>query len=438
MMMPKPTPEQYKNKGNRLLQIDYQWHFPEEEYLAENLPIDVEDEKTLWNYNWKYAACGTVCPLADEDKGGCTMILIVNQTEKAVKDLHAFINTMNRDNKFSGGRVAMHFGEPTGYRDVTAKQGDNVIWKGFVSTGQFEVDRNVGNYAMFTSQSPQGFVAMREAHACARYGYCALLDHVRSELEVGPNLKLVTVTGLGDPQFYDVYNCPDDLSTRFSLFHDTIEVARCHLSYKSADDEPAMGPTIEMIEARRDQRAKSYVPLLWFWVRSFIEDNFTLECLNEAAAPSSHVVIQATMVDNTVIDTKLDGAVVTDKEFYYDYVGFNAWQTKYLNCWSPGRPDGEEVNLYIPLLSREERAQRTSYSLSKDFLEWKVQNIGRRPCWACGNVTYRTLRCGQCKKVHYCSSECQKMDWKCRHKHVCNKSRVELKQVLIQKGLMQP
>lgn len=40
-------------------------------------------------------------------------------------------------------------------------------------------------------------------------------------------------------------------------------------------------------------------------------------------------------------------------------------------------------------------------------------------CATCGNKNARLL-CSRCKRLSYCSSECQKTDWK-RHKYECNK-----------------
>mmetsp|Transcript_18182 Transcript_18182/g.45913 ORF Transcript_18182/g.45913 Transcript_18182/m.45913 type:complete len:136 (-) Transcript_18182:609-1016(-) len=41
-------------------------------------------------------------------------------------------------------------------------------------------------------------------------------------------------------------------------------------------------------------------------------------------------------------------------------------------------------------------------------------------------------RCGQCRVVVYCGPECQKADWKARHKHVCKK--VKEKRELMKKA----
>ena len=41
-------------------------------------------------------------------------------------------------------------------------------------------------------------------------------------------------------------------------------------------------------------------------------------------------------------------------------------------------------------------------------------------CYACGTVSCpKLLFCSRCKKVAYCSSECQRVHWKAGHKHDC-------------------
>ena len=40
-------------------------------------------------------------------------------------------------------------------------------------------------------------------------------------------------------------------------------------------------------------------------------------------------------------------------------------------------------------------------------------------CFVCGKLE-PVKKCGKCRKVQYCSPECQKADWK-MHKEICNK-----------------
>jgi len=49
---------------------------------------------------------------------------------------------------------------------------------------------------------------------------------------------------------------------------------------------------------------------------------------------------------------------------------------------------------------------------------------GQEICASCGRASGESgkplQRCGKCKQIHYCSQECQKLDWKEDHKFMCN------------------
>jgi hypothetical protein len=42
-------------------------------------------------------------------------------------------------------------------------------------------------------------------------------------------------------------------------------------------------------------------------------------------------------------------------------------------------------------------------------------------CFSCWNTSSKLSRCVACKRVSYCSVECQKRDWKRSHKRICKK-----------------
>lgn len=47
----------------------------------------------------------------------------------------------------------------------------------------------------------------------------------------------------------------------------------------------------------------------------------------------------------------------------------------------------------------------------------KIENVNRnRACFVCQKNS--SLRCSKCKKIYYCSVECQKQDWH-SHKLIC-------------------
>lgn len=49
-----------------------------------------------------------------------------------------------------------------------------------------------------------------------------------------------------------------------------------------------------------------------------------------------------------------------------------------------------------------------------------VQQPANKSCACCGNTTKKLQHCGACKKVYYCSKECQKKHWN-DHKKFCKK-----------------
>ena len=56
----------------------------------------------------------------------------------------------------------------------------------------------------------------------------------------------------------------------------------------------------------------------------------------------------------------------------------------------------------------------------------------------------RMRQCGRCRKVLYCSKECQKVHWKEAHKHECGAATKssfllnERKKEIMQKGVLEP
>lgn len=66
------------------------------------------------------------------------------------------------------------------------------------------------------------------------------------------------------------------------------------------------------------------------------------------------------------------------------------------------------------------RARKEIYQIAASTID----NWGLKVCFRCSKLppkNQQLKRCGNCKKVFYCSVECQKEDWK-THKGVCNKN----------------
>lgn len=189
-----------------------------------------------------------------------------------------------------------------------------------------------------------------------------------------------------------------------------------------------------MMAVHKDYRDQKFLPLLWFWVRCFIEENITLECFN-TDSPPGHVMIKATQLLNAEID-RHKGQPISDKEFFYDYAGFSVRAQKGFGAlMSTRRPPDEEAVLYIPLLSKEQIRDRTTYDVGPEAITYKI-NRGACSCDTCRRLSVGMVRCGRCKLVYYCDKACQKKDWK-RHKQWCGLTRDQLHELLVEKGLRQ-
>jgi hypothetical protein len=446
--MPPPYPPL------RLL-LDYRFRFL-------HSPKEAADNDLMWSHRWDSISdeCTTLLnpPQANEKEGGCTMFFnINNQDMPGVDCLNGCFDDFFNDREtcdLQGGNIKFSFKKHTDISyNVTATQRGRTIWRGFLmATASADVtkdmDSNIGNYVMLHSCNVQGNVAMRDVHAAAFHGDCAIIPHVRTEIDlehdIGQTLKLVTVTGLDETNIR--------LATRFTLINTSSnneEVARCHMSYKDASYEPSVGPTIELMEARRDYRGRSLVPLLWYFVRYFVEENFTIECIR-SEVPAQHVMIKATKLANTIIDTKpVEAATshgniadaelepLTDKTFFYEYTGFSIRLQRGEKAASMDAlyPADEEAVLFIPLPSRQELAARSPLPVPPEALQWTT-NLGKRLCDACGKMQIDVRVCGRCKHTHYCSTACLRGDWKPRHKFLCKKTQEEVEELLLQKGLL--
>ena len=320
---------------------------------------------------------------------------------------------------------------------VVSKQSGDVLLKGKVNiAGNTNADPNVGGYAELQAITARGMFLMRVMEHSSAHGYCSIIDHDRVEFDLGDGRILVKVSGFSpDDTSTDASSrnsTNNDLGTRLTIRENGIDVARCHLSYRDGSNDPSMGPTIEMMAVHKDYRDKNLLPVLWYWVRCFIEENCTLECMNNDTIPGN-VMVKATHLINTEIERK-NGEPVTDKDFFYDHAGFSVREQKGAMAYLYGsaRPKDEEAALFIPLLSKEQIRERTEY---KGFnnIEWPSTK-GARCCYNCNKVSIGCLRCANCKVASYCTKNCQKQDWK-RHKKWCGKTKDQVHEVLVEAGL---
>ena len=275
--------------------------------------------------------------------------------------------------------------------------------------------------------------------AKCNYGFMAMVSHSRVEKDLGENRKLVAWSGLGPEEpTSDVFEsgiyC--GLATRFELFEGDEVAAHCHLSYRDGSNDQSMGPTIEILEVHPKHHGKNLLPLLWHWVKEFIMDSFTLECLNNDA-PMGHIMVKATYLTNSVVDRRGDEDI-TDKEFLYNYAGFSVREQKRLmGAMMKGRrPSDEEAVLYIKLPTKaqlERKSEELREGTRTTAVDW-VHNPGSRSCTTCERIGPNLLRCSRCRDVFYCDKNCQKRDWKAKYKLWCSKTKEEVLEILIERG----
>ena len=205
------------------------------------------------------------------------------------------------------------------------------------------------------------------------------MEHTGVEFDIGNGLVLAAQTGVGPLTDRSSKtsglsnNCNSQLATRFTVTdQEGTEVAKCHLSYRDASRDPSVGPTLEGMAVHQNSRGRVILPLLWHWVKSYCQENWTLECMNNDTPPG-HIMIKATKLFNAVVDVIFSADATTeerlilDKEFYYNYAGFGVRRLHGMmdnmmamsQGESPGNPlKDDEAIFYAKFLSRQEINER--------------------------------------------------------------------------------
>uniref|UniRef100_A0A7S4T530 MYND-type domain-containing protein n=1 Tax=Ditylum brightwellii TaxID=49249 RepID=A0A7S4T530_9STRA len=430
-----------------------------DENLVYDYRFNVVDEPSEWAFNWDYGECGTSRPTPREHHASMWMTMNVDDPIRATTSLF-----QQHGMRFG---IELHVQNPTEDTDgnyilkVTSKRTRRVLMKGEMQEpdeGGPLNDPNVGHFCYFTCHTEAGFEMMKCIAENTSHGFCALVPHQEVEMMNDGGYRIVAVTGEG-PDDHNENNgdnensndsddgCGErgDIATRFTLFDGEEEVARCHMTYRDGSYDPSMGPTIEMIAVKQSRRGEGLAKVLWHHVLRFIETHFALECLNNDA-PIGTIMVKAAQITLPEVEmrmTKRDKSLVPlgYKHLLYDYFGFSVREQKGVGAYmfASRRPKDEEAVLYIPLLSKEQLAKkrltdkRNAPKPGDPFLRSKM---GKRSCMYCSKVGMDLMRCAGCEVAVYCNSRCQKLDWKHRHKKWCNKTREELKELMIKEGAM--
>ena len=416
--------------------------------LVYDWQFNVVDEPTEWAFNWDYAECGTSSPTPREHHA--TMWMVMNDDDPvwgvkqyfkhAAKSFPIKLVTTNPvsedDDEDEGGGVYK-------FR-IIHKTSKAILFEGVMDKPDPESpDPNVGNYVQFSAETEDGDAMMKNMNY-GNHGKLAYIPHVRTEVGVDNGYRVVSTTGTGPDETENEGSSDDRLATRFQLFHEEEEVARCHMSYRDGSWDPSMGPTIEMIAVRQSRRGEGLALVFWYWVLRFIEQNFTIECLNNDA-PFGHIMIKATQVTTQEVEMrkgKQDDTLVPVgfKHLLYDFCGFSVREQKGAMGFMLGsrRPKDEEAVLYIPLLKSAALAKKRKTikrEAPKPGIGAMRSKCGTRMCHWCSGVGLGLMRCTRCEEAFYCNPKCQKSDWK-RHKKWCGKRRDEVKARLIKEGGM--
>eukprot|EP00980_Cylindrotheca_fusiformis_P029737 scaffold23803_cov132-Cylindrotheca_fusiformis.AAC.1 len=383
-----------------------------EQALIFDLPKTTDESE--WPFDWEDVQCGTPHPIPRDNHA--TLWMTCNFSDSTFQDISDFFQMAKE-------RLTATVHRLSESKVVVRNSSGDTLLEGFMHTGHPEA--NVGRYVMFQASSEAGCELIIKISSFSQWGYRTYVFHDKVLRQIDGNKELIVTTGLGADGSDD-----KGLSTRLDLRIENDVAARCHLSYRDVSMDPSIGPTVEMIAVHRDYRGRKLLSLLWFWVKTFIEDNFILESLN-TDAPAGHLQIKATKLTNNVIEVDDNGDQITHKQFFFDWAGFSV--RKQINpgkFWSgvEKRPIDEEGVLYIPLLSQQkvrERAERRFVGDDAlDFQNWK-RTRGARNCRTCQIVKSGLLRCSRCKKVSYCSVQCQKKDFR-EHKLWCGKTRQQV------------
>lgn len=421
------------------------------ENLAYDWRFNVVDTPTEWAFNWDYAEGGTPQPIPRNHHA--TLFLTMNPEGNALTGLRKFFKILGKKHLTKLIVKPLVEEDDLVYKlKIRRKNSETVLLKGGMMKRDDDCkDPNVGNYASFEAKTEAGMSTIEKiVDANILHGSHAVIHHKRVETKLKKGYTLVSVTGFG-PEYADKIDEDTDyegLATRFTLFHKDEEVARCHMTYKDCTWDPSVGPTIEMIAVKQSRRGEGLGKILWYWVTVFIEENFTLECLNNDTPPG-HVMVKATQLLTNEVETRQDKEgnsmiPVGFKSFMFDYCSFSVRVQKGAAgfMFSGRRPKDEEAVKYIPLLSKEDMASRTHELLVKKCPRigkgYMRGRNGKRICMYCSRVGSNgtdMLSCSKCTISFYCNAQCQKKDWK-RHKKWCGKSREQIRKKMTDEGLM--
>lgn len=274
------------------------------ENLMNDWVFNIGHDATEWAFNWKYAT-----PMARPHHATLWQTVNVDDPIASIKRIYksgeelcqmklevvAPLSSENdNDNDTDDDELPEYDEDLWGFK-VLCKRTNDVLMAGcmYLPDKQSSSDPNVGGYhAVFQSTTKAGTSLMKKLVKDANSdGMMVMVEHTMSEI-VFDKYTVTTVTGHGPEDDNKASPCDGscgDLATRFTIHDDNDEeIARCHMAYCDATWDHSIGPTIEMLAVKQSRRGEGISKVMWFWVRRFMEEDFSLECLNNDAPLKSH------------------------------------------------------------------------------------------------------------------------------------------------------
>lgn len=288
------------------------------------------------------------------------------------------------------------------YEWGSEKRTKEIVLQGICNEDPDNMDPNVGKYVTFCSTSMEGLALMHRIQQGSEHGFIAVIEDAEKEMKIAPGYKLVVVSGNGPN--VEEENAFESLGTRFTLFQGEEPIARCHLSYRDGSWDPSFAPTVEMIAVKLSHRGKGFLKVLWYWVRCFIEESFTIECLNNDA-PHKHIMVKASQLTNAEIDVTDSGVSISDKDWFYMFCCFSVREQKGIMYAMMGqkRALDEEAVIYIPLLTRaaiQRRSKRKDPNAPEIGDATLVESRGARECYHCQKIQTNLSMCSKCSDAY--------------------------------------
>jgi len=310
------------------------------------------------------------------------------------------------------------------------------------------------------SSSKAGFEALQMLSSAAPASCVAFLPHISEVLHLDGSISITATTGLGPESFNrgagtrhrkgkrpsappsartgEARACQQEVSTSFTMQDSEDVIARCLTSWNNMDFAE-LGPNIEMLAVREDRRGEGWLAKLFNIVEKFILSRWTMRGRTEDGKKRCRIF--ASYLTGAEIEQRVRQSgqkqSLSDKDFFFKYQGFDV-RFDAQNHMLAGRPVDEDAVKYVKSVAGDSHLEESASGRGDEEAMEMIKNPGILLCHncACAHEDAQLQLCNGCKQVRYCSAECQKKDWS-RHKLWCKKSKEDVEDLLIEKGLLE-